>query len=684
MIRASSTLKAALLATTASVALAFPSPARATDGFEQIGSDPYRPQWTADIGISGDGSVVFSNSHDGATLSQGWTYSNEAYTWVPLLTPGRSTIITDISFDGSVWVGGGVIGSWEVHMVRHADGVLTDLHTGSVFAPGGQLYGYFTSMGMAVSGDGRVVAGYASGPTTQAVRWTQATGVEGLGFLPGDNTSTAQDVSADGLTIVGTSSINHSDQQAMYWTQATGMRGIGFLPGDSESYANAVNDDGSVIVGASWSVVGGVIEQHAFRWTQAAGMQDIGLLPGHQISYAEAVSADGLVVVGSSSTMFASTRVAFRWTETTGIQSLADMLAARNIDIGGWELKTATGISADGTIIVGSALDQNGIERVYIARCQSAVCLGLTNPEQLASSYAGQSAVGHTANAAIGGTLGTMQEYATQARASQGSRSTPYSVFAYGAYDTDPVTSGTLGITVDVTRDIVVGFAASAARVETEMIYDGEADMRGGGLSAFVARVPDTGLQWLAGLNSLFLDGDIERGYRNGSGPGFSNGSSSSDGFGAIARIGWTEQFGALQLTPFASYTYSRNTLDAYTEDEGVFAASFEKMTSTAETARFGADARYTFKPDTWAWGTLAWGHRLDGGKSPDVTATLGHWFPMTVPGIAATEEWLEVGGGLRLPAWDKGAVTASVTASIPEDEGNTTYLARAGLSQDF
>lgn len=99
-------------------------------------------------------------------------------------------------------------------------------------------------------------------------------------------------------------------------------------------------------------------------------------------------------------------------------------------------------------------------------------------------------------------------------------------------------------------------------------------------------------------------------------------------------------------------------TLDAYTEQDGVFAASFERMTSTAETTRFGADARYTFRPDTWAWGTLAWGHRLDGGQGADVTATLGNWFPMTVPGVAATDAWLEVGGGVRLPAWDKGDTT--------------------------
>jgi probable HAF family extracellular repeat protein len=414
-------------------------------------------------------------------------------------------------------------------------------------------------------------------------------------------------------------------------------------------------------------------------------MQDLGILQGQVSSHASAVSADGSVVVGSSTSSGLQAWRAFRWTEATGMQSLADALTGRpGLNLGGWLLHTATGLSADGNIVVGQGTDPNGSLSFYIARCQSAICLGLMSLDQLASSYAGQSAVGQTANFAIGGSLSTMQEQATQARASQGSRSTPYSVFAYGAYDTDPVTSGTLGITVDVTRDIVVGLAASAQRVETEMIYDGEADMRGGGLSAFVAHVPDRGLQWLAGLNSLFIDGDIERGYMNGAGRGFSKGTSSSDGIGFIGRVGWTEQFGALQLTPFASYTYAKTILDAYTEQDGVFASSFEKMTSMAETARFGADVRYTFDPNAWVWGTLAWGQRLDGGEGADVTATLGNWFPMTVAGVASIDEWLEVGGGLRLPAWEDGAVTASVTASIPGGEADTTYLARAGLSQDF
>lgn len=215
----------------------------------------------------------------------------------------------------------------------------------------------------------------------------------------------------------------------------------------------------------------GALNQHAFRWTQATGMQDLGTLPGGVYSYAVAVSADGTIVAGGSSgTGGGNFGFAFRWTQATGWQKLSDLLAARGISPGpGMVLGAAAYMSDDGKITVGNLTGPSGAwQGYYIARCQSVICQGLTTYDQMASSYAGQSAVGQTANAAIGGTLGTMQEYATQAMLSQGSRSTPYSVFGYGAYDSDPIASGTLGLTADLPFGLVSGFTASANYVKTD------------------------------------------------------------------------------------------------------------------------------------------------------------------------------------------------------------------------
>ena len=57
--------------------------------------------------------------------------------------------------------------------------------------------------------------------------------------------------------------------------------------------------------------------------------------------------------------------------------------------------------------------------------------------------------------------------------------------------------------------------------------------------------------------------------------------------------------------------------------------------------------------------------------------------FSYTAPGISSAREWAEVGGGIRLPAWNNGAVTASVTASIAPNQ-TTTYVSCLGVVQAY
>lgn len=685
-----SRLRSALLAATALVAI--PSAASAVDGLEVPGG--YAAGYSSVWGMSRNGAFLFGITDNGFGNARSWIYSNGTYSLVPAFAdPTLQTSISAINDAGTVWVGYGQFQgpSYPIgHAIRYANGVFTDLHTGAAFAPGGSLENYVESFGIAMSADTNVVAGLATNNlgNQQAFRWTQATGMTGLGFLPGYSSSHASAISADGSTIAGYVFDQNGMYQAMYWTQATGMVGIGSLPTapGQNSFANAVSANGSVIVGSA--VADGAFNNHAFRWTQATGIQDLGTLPGGAYSYAVAVSADGTIIAGGSGgTGGGNFGFAFRWTQATGMQKLSDLLAARGISPGpGMVLGGAAYMSDDGKITVGNLTGPGGSwQGYYIARCQSVICQGLTTYDQMASSYAGQSAVGQTTNAAIGGTLGTMQEYATQAMQSQGSRSTPYSVFGYGAYDSDPIASGTLGVTVDLPFGLVTGFSASANYVKTDMVYGGNAKMTGGAFGAFLARAPDTGLQWLLGGSVINLKGDITRGYLNGIMPVTSAGSTSGYGYGATARIGWG--FAALPqvtVTPFASYTFAETRFHGYSETIGTFASSFEDFISSSQTSRVGSDVRYTFAPNSWIWGTAAWGHRLDSGRGPNITGTLiDAPFSFTSPGLSSARDWAEVGGGVRLPIWDRGAMTASVTASITPHQ-TTTYVSRVGVSQAF
>src|SRR5437667_4139380 len=58
--------------------------------------------------------------------------------------------------------------------------------------------------------------------------------------------------------------------RAFLWTQATGMQNLGVLPGGNSSQALGINDKGTV-VGSSTSSSG----DRAFIWTKQAGMTDL-------------------------------------------------------------------------------------------------------------------------------------------------------------------------------------------------------------------------------------------------------------------------------------------------------------------------------------------------------------------------------------------------------------------------
>jgi probable HAF family extracellular repeat protein len=216
----------------------------------------------------------------------------------------------------------------------------------------------FLSRAAGVSADGSVVVGAsvsvsASGfQAFEAFRWTSASGMVGLGFLPGFPGSFATAASADGSVVVG-GNLGPSMEQAFRWTQTTGMVGLGFLPGYAESRAFGVSADGSVVVGNSNTIPGQGGQFQAFRWTAQSGMVGLGsFLPGG-LSSAEGVSANGGTVVGVSDSALG--RQAFLWTEGGGMIALGDLP-------GSGFFSFAHGVSEDGSVVVGISHSASGFE----------------------------------------------------------------------------------------------------------------------------------------------------------------------------------------------------------------------------------------------------------------------------------------------------------------------------------
>ena len=238
------------------------------------------------------------------------------------------------------------------------------------FLPSGDL-----SSASAVSANGSVVVGFsnsAAGEPYEAFRWFEAGGMQVLGDLPGgDFWSEAYAVSADGLVVVGTSH-SASGHEAFRWIESQGMEGLGeLLGGEYYSRALGVSADSLVIVGESKSISG----WEAFRWENGT-MIGLGDLSGGEFwSAAYDVSADGSIVVGKSgvegsgcSSKPPDCIAAFIWDAVNGMRNLKEVLEGEyGLDLTGWELWEATGISCDGLTIVGTGRNPDRYIEAWIA-----------------------------------------------------------------------------------------------------------------------------------------------------------------------------------------------------------------------------------------------------------------------------------------------------------------------------
>jgi len=145
--------------------------------------------------------------------------------------------------------------------------------------------------------------------------------------------------------------------------QAASFTPLGDLAGGRfGSGANGVSADGGTVVG--WGSSGSGTE--AFIWDATNGMQGLGDLAGGSFeSLALGISADGGTVVGWGNS--GSGYEAFIWDATNGMQSLQVLLGTLGVDLTGWQLSEARGISADGRTIVGYGRNPSGSREAFVA-----------------------------------------------------------------------------------------------------------------------------------------------------------------------------------------------------------------------------------------------------------------------------------------------------------------------------
>jgi probable HAF family extracellular repeat protein len=326
--------------------------------FRGLGDLPFGRISSNATGLSADGSVVVGNSYSSDDHRAGYRWSPEK--GMEALGVGYAG---DVSEDGRTFLisGPDFPGQGNTALLRFGPQGIRE------FQPIGLLPGGTYAGAVGISADGSVVVGGANSSLgTQAYRWTAETGIVGLGDLEGGEVyANAWGVSGDGRVVVGSGSREFAEE-AFRWTEEEGMVGLGTLPGMTWSIAWAANRDGSVIVGDSFNPD---IAYEAFRWTAETGLVGLGDLPGGMVlSRAFAVSADGSIIVGGAGTDLGDE--AFLWDAAHGMRNLRQVLVddfGLGDALGGWVLRSAADISADGRVIVGVGTNPDGNREAWRA-----------------------------------------------------------------------------------------------------------------------------------------------------------------------------------------------------------------------------------------------------------------------------------------------------------------------------
>lgn len=621
-------------------------------------------------GISANGAVAVGTGSTITGEDRAFSWSGGVMTDLGTLG-GTASSANAVSADGSVVVGESRTVTNDGHAFRWSGGVMSDLGT----------LGGNQSWAGAVSANGSVVVGWGDTAINDlhAFRWTGGVMTD-LGTLGGVQ-SWANAVSADGSVVAGQSYTSSAEFHTFRWTNGI-MTDIGTL-GGKITVIDALSSDGSTIVGTS-ELISGLSEgneAHAYRWSNGS-MVDLGTLGGI-LSTAHAVSADGSVVVGWSDTATGPS-AAFRWTSSTGMKSVRDLLIASGVDMTGWTLKTAQAVSADGTVIAGKGLYAGDPrDTAWIARCLSA-CAIIT-PGIIAESVGSISGLGRTGDAALVTSIGSFYESATKAFDRDDRRTRRFSVFAHGLYDSDPTLTGSIGATWALTDDFLVGAEIGAAQIRTDLAYRGSSTLTGVIGGAFAAYAPNDGFQFFTGISSAATSGSVNRGYLNGNTIVSSTGDTTAQGVGANVRIGWAfdQLMPQTRLTPFAGITLAGTHFAGWIEKGGPFPATISPFTAYESISHVGLEGRYTLEQGRWLWGSLAWGHRLDDGHGATIAADVTGITNVSMAGSRAAVDWAEARGGVRQKVGDAGVFTASLAAILPE-RGQVTWLPRVGLGMSF
>jgi uncharacterized membrane protein len=331
--------------------------------------EPLAESGTADA-VSADGSVVVGrvSTDEVKQALFRWTRERGAITIIEPLPGDDTTRLLALSDDG-----GTVLGlSEQSEFDAPPSSRLVVWTEGSGARAIENLPGYPSCTAEFANFDpthGFVAAGACSNEVeSESFLWTGQEALVALGpadALDGYAAHGAVAVTADGSVAVGVATGPDNAGRGYRWTEAEGFEFLELPEGYTSSRVGwpgeALSADGSVVAGTLDSEV-----YRAFRWSDDAGTVVLPPLEGHDVSSASAVSPDGSVVAGISrrGTM---DQTAVYWLADGVPHRIADGLEAHGIELGAGKLQSVRAVMTPLAFLGYGAKDELGTELMWRA-----------------------------------------------------------------------------------------------------------------------------------------------------------------------------------------------------------------------------------------------------------------------------------------------------------------------------
>jgi probable HAF family extracellular repeat protein len=462
----------------------------------------------------------------------------------------------------------------------------------------------------------------------------------------------------------------------------TGMRG--------RSAAVAASQNGSVVVGFSEDADG---LMRAFRWREGATngveanvqMLNLGTLGGAE-AYAEGVSRDGNWVVGHSD-VDEELQLGFRWSEETGMESIADWLERHGVTTGN-VLNAANGISDDGRVVVGQMIDPTtGNIYGYLARSDSDNGGGLMNVDEYQRTLF--DGAGSVANA--GELLMWLPMNGAHHRPLMmtPSLSGDMCAWATGDFALHSGTSTGLGLAEmgacgDLAGGAVrLGGAVGTSRSWQDLALGGSSRMAGQYVLGEVDWQPD-GTPLLLSLSGTIgsWQAQVDRAYSNGEDIGISRGETNAVGGVVRLRADWLNAavLGNTSITPWTSIGLGTLHVNGFTEQGGPFPARFDAQNLAHVDVRLGVTAVTELSTQTSLSTTFEVAHRS--GTGAKASGQVEGLFDFSMGGGQVSHTWVRAGAELDHKINDHLSLSGSV--HLASSGRDPSLAASLGLKGSF